>query len=90
MVLFVPTTVDPIFQANDGEIPPLLGEAVKVTLFPVQMLLPGFALMITLGVTFGFTVIVILFDVAGLPATQFAFDVIIQEIRFPFVNAVVV
>jgi hypothetical protein len=61
-----------------------------VTLVPEQIVFPGFAVMITLAVTVGLTVIVITFDVAGLPVTQFAFEVSIHEIRFPFVKPVVV
>ena len=54
------------------------------------MIFPGFAVTPTLAVTVGLTVIVITFDVTGFPATQFAFDVITQEIRFPFVKPLVV
>ena len=73
-----------------GVAPPLVGVAVKVTLVPEQIVFPGFAVTTTLAETEELTVIVITFDVAGLPDKQFAFDVIIQEIRFPFVKPVVV
>jgi hypothetical protein len=62
----------------------LIGVAVKVTLVPEQIVLPGFADILTLAVTFVFTIIVIAFDVAGLPVTQFALDVITHVITFPF------
>jgi hypothetical protein len=75
---------------NVGEPPPFVGDAVNVTLVPEQILFPGFALMITLGTTFGLTVIIKLFDVAGLPATHEAFDVITQVITFPLVKLFVV
>ena len=68
----------------------MVGVAEKVALVPVQMIFPGFAVTPTLAVTVGLTVIVITFDVTGFPATQFAFDVITQEIRFPFVKPLVV
>ena len=66
--------------------PPLVGVAVKVTLVPEHMAPAGTAAMLTLAVTFGFTVIVIIFEVAGLPLTHEAVDVITQLIVFPFAN----
>jgi hypothetical protein len=47
----------------------------------------GLAAIITLAGKFGFTVIVIIFDVAGDPVAHIAFDVIMQVIWLPFVNA---
>lgn len=55
--------------------PPLVGVAVKVTEVPVQMVVPGFAAILTLTGLFGFTVIVSEFEVAGLPVAQVALDV---------------
>ena len=61
---------------------------MKVTLVPAQMLLvPA---MLTLTGRLGFTVMVILLDVAGLPDTQVAFEVITQVMIFPLVNVLVV
>jgi len=63
---------------------------VNVTLVPAQIVLPGLAAMLTLAGRFGFTVIVMLFDVAGEPVAQVAFDVITTVTIWPFVNVVVV
>ena len=57
-----------------------------MTFVPEQIVLPGFAAMLTLAVTFGLTVIEIAFDVAGLPDTQLAFDVITHVTLLPFAN----
>ena len=54
----------------------MVGVAVKVTFVPEQMVVPGDALTVTLGVTFGDTVIVTEFDVAGLPETQGKLEII--------------
>ena len=61
-------------------------EALRVTngkrteLMLVQIVFEGLALIETLAITFALTVIVIAEDVAGLPFTQVAFDVITQVI----------
>ena len=52
--------------------------AVKVTLVPEQMLPDGLAAILTLAATFGFTVIVTVFEVSGEPVTHVALDVMIQ------------
>ena len=59
---------------------------MKVTFVPEQIVFPGFAVIFTLAVTFGFTVIAIAFDVAGFPETQVAFEVISQVTTSPFAN----
>ena len=46
--------------------PPFVGVAVKVTLVPEQIVLPGLAAMLTDGVTVEVTVIVIELEVTGL------------------------
>ena len=46
--------------------------------------------MLTLTGKFGFTVMVMVFDVAGLPVAQVALDVNTQVTVFPFVKVVVV
>jgi len=56
-------------------VPPLVGVAVKVTDVPEQMVVPGLAAMLTLTGRFGFTVMVRVFDVAGLPVGQVALEV---------------
>lgn len=55
--------------------PPLVGVAVNVIVVPAQTVPDGLPTMFTLTGKFGFTVIVRLFDVAGLPVAQVAFDV---------------
>ena len=68
-------------------LPPFVGVAVNVTFVPAQMVVDGDALMETLAVTFAFTVIEIELDVAGLPFTQVALEVITQVIALPLFNA---
>jgi hypothetical protein len=53
--------------------------AVKVVFVPAQMV--AVPAMLTLTGKFGFTVIVSVFDVAGLPVAQVAFDVSMQVTR---------
>ena len=60
--------------------------AVNVTLVPEQIALPGLADILTLAVTFELTVITMAFDVAGLPVTQIALEVITQVTLFAFVK----
>ena len=59
---------------------------MNVTFVPEQMVVAD-ADMLTLAGRFGLTVIVTVFEVAGLPVTQVAFDVMTQLMVFPFVNA---
>ena len=59
----------------------MVGVAVKVTLVPEQIGPDGRAAMLTLAVTFGFTVIVIVAEEAGLPETQAALLVITHLIE---------
>ena len=68
----------------------MVGTAVKVTDVPVQMVVPGLAEILTLTGLLVFTVVLIVFEVAGLPVTQVAFDVIIQYTPSPFDRPVVV
>ena len=56
----------------------MVAVAVKVTLVPEHIVVPGLAAMLTLTGRFGFTVIVRVFDVAGDPVAQVAFDVTTQ------------
>ena len=56
----------------------MVGAAVKVTLVPAQMVEPGFADISTLAGKLELTVMVTVFDVAGLPVAQVALDVTTQ------------
>jgi hypothetical protein len=56
-----------------------------VTFVPAQIGFEEAATAILAG-KFGFTVIVIVEEVAGLPVTQVALDVIIQDTVFPLTN----
>ena len=60
----------------------MFGVAVKVTEVPAQT---GFAdaAMVTLTGSFGLTVMVIVFEVAGLPVAQVALEVSTQVITSP-------
>jgi hypothetical protein len=60
-----------------------VGVAVKVTEVPEQIAPDGTAAILTLAGRFGLTVIVIVFDVAGLPVAHVAFDVITTVITLP-------
>jgi len=56
----------------------LVGTAVKVTLVPAQMVDPGLAEITTLAGKLELTVMVTVFDVAGLPVAQVALEVTTQ------------
>ncbi|KAF5050055.1 hypothetical protein DSECCO2_433530 [anaerobic digester metagenome] len=56
----------------------MVGVAVKVTLVPAQMLLPGLAAMLTLTGRLELTAIVSVLDVAGLPVVHVKSDVSTQ------------
>jgi hypothetical protein len=74
-----PPIFDPLFSHwYVGVVPPFVAVAVIVILVPAQIAPGGTAAIITPAGKFGFTVIVILFDVAGDPDTQLALEVIIQ------------
>ena len=66
----------------------MIGVAVKVTLVPEQMVVPGFAAMVTLTGRFGFTVMVMEFEVAGLPVAQVALEVSWQVTISPVASVV--
>ena len=63
---------------------------MNVTDVPVQMVVPGFAAILTLTGLFGFTVIVRAFEVAGLPVAQVAFEVSWQVTMSPAARAALV
>jgi hypothetical protein len=64
----------------------LVGVAVKVTEVPAQIVVAE-AAMLTLTGRFGFTVMVMAFEVAGLPVAQVALEVSTQVTTFPFARA---
>ena len=61
-------------------VPPLMEFAEKVMGVPAQMAPDGDAEIFTLAGNKGFTVIVIILDVAGLPVAQVAVDIITMVI----------
>ena len=67
----------------------MVGVIVNVTLVPAQIAPEGLAAIEALTGRLGFTVIVIVFDVAGLPVAQVALDVNTQVTNCPFVKVVV-
>ena len=67
--------------------PPFVGVAVNVTLVPVQIVLPGLALILTDGTTVAVTVIVIPVDVAVAGLAHASDDVIATVTISPFTNA---
>ena len=70
-----PVTADPFFHHWYAGVPPFVGVAVKVTDVPWHTGL-ALAAIETLAVTLGFTVMVIVFEVAGLPVAQGSLEVI--------------
>jgi hypothetical protein len=65
-------------------LPPFTGAAVKVTFVPWHTALGGLADMLTLTASTGFTVIVMMFEVAGLLLRQpLALDVMTQLTASP-------
>lgn len=86
VVEFVPTFVPFFFHWYEGVVPPLVGVAVNVMLVPAQIVLvPA---METLTGRFGFTVMLMVFEVAGLPVGQVALEVTTQVTAFPFARVV--
>ena len=80
--LLVPTGIPLRIQRNEGVNPPFTGVAVKETETPLHT---GLALAETETLTgsIGFTVIVTLLDVAGLPLTQVSLEVNSQVTTSP-------
>jgi hypothetical protein len=67
-------------------VPPFVGVAVKITFVPEQMTVEVAAIE-TLTGRFGLTVIVMLFEAAGLPLAQVAEEVRMQFTISPFARA---
>ena len=65
----------------------MVGVAVKVTLVPSQIVLPGLAAMITEGVTSVVTAIVIALDVAVFGLAQASDEVMTTVTTSPFTKA---
>lgn len=84
--IFVPF----FFHWYTGVLPPLDGVAVKVTLVPVQIPPLGLAAIIMVTGTLGYTVFVMMFEVAGDPVAQERLLVMIQFTSSPEASAVVV
>jgi hypothetical protein len=80
---FVPVFTPFTFHWYDGVVPPFIGVAVKVTDDPGQKGLDD-AAMVTPAGRFELTIIVIMFDVAGLPSGQAILDVNIHDTKSPF------
>jgi hypothetical protein len=87
--LLPPSLTPLIFHWKLGELPPLTGVAVKVTSSPEQIGFEDAEILILTG-RLGLTVIVMVFDVAGLPLIQLALEVITQLTVLPFARALVV
>ena len=68
-------------------VPPFTGIAVNVTLVPAQIVVPGFAAMLTDGTIVDPTIIVIPGDVAVAGLTQASEEVITTVTTSPLVNA---
>ena len=64
----------------------MVGVAIKVTLVPVQIVLPGFALMDTDGTIAAVTIIVIPAEVAVVGLAQASEEVNTTVTRSPFAN----
>ncbi len=75
--LLVPATIPFTFQRYAGVKPPFAGTAVKVTDMPEQILFTDSEID-TLTGSNGFTVMVRVLDVAGLPVTHVSLEVISQ------------
>ena len=66
----------------------MVGVAVNVTLVPAQMAPDGTAAILTLAGKFGFTVIVMVLEVAGFPVKHgVALEVMMTLIASAFTNA---
>ena len=76
---FVPFT----FHWYAGDVPPFVGVAVKVTDVPAQTGLAD-AAMVTLTGSSGFTVMVTVLELAGLPMVHVSLDVSTQVTALPF------
>lgn len=90
MALLLPTLEPFTIHWYAGDDPPLIGDAVNVTLEPAQMLLPALEEIETVGALELFTLMVMAFDVAVADEAQLAFEVMTQVTTAPLVSAEVV
>jgi hypothetical protein len=83
MCVFIPALAPFTFHWYVGVVPPFIGVAVNVTKDPGQK---GFddAAMVTPAGRFELTIIVIVFDVAGLPIGHAILEVNTQVTKSPF------
>ena len=81
----MPTLTPFFFHWYAGVVPPLVGTAVNVTFVPEQTLV-ALGVMLTLGVTFGLTVIVVLVLVATAGLAHVNDEVITTDITSVLVN----
>ncbi len=78
-------SIPPFFHWYPGDDPPLIGVAVKITVFPEQDGLEEGEIVIP-AVSAEFTTMVTAFEVAGLPVAQFALELSTQVITSPLVG----
>ena len=76
--LFVPALIPFTFHWYDGVLPPLTGVALNVTEVPAHTGLAVAEMAMLTGIS-GFTVMVIVLEVAGLPEAQLKFEVRIHR-----------
>jgi len=81
--LFVPTPTPLTFHWYCGDVPPFIGNALNVTNVPAHTWIFDVEMVRLTGNT-GFTIMDIVFDVAGLPLAHAAFEVRIQVTKSPF------
>ena len=68
----------------------MVAVAVKVTAVPVHTVVPGLAAMLTLTGKFGLTVMVMVFEDAGLPVGHETLELTVQYTLAPVVSVLVV
>ena len=89
VALFVPSLLPLTFHWYTGVVPPLTGVAVKVTGVPAQIVVLS-ATMPTEAVRIGLTVMVTVFEVAGLPLRHgVALEVSVQVTASPLPRVLV-
>ena len=85
-----PLIAEPLlYHWYDGEEPPFVGVAVKVTLWPAHILLPPLDTADTVGASTPVTVIVIELEVALVVLTHCELETILHDITSPLVIPVV-
>ena len=90
VALLVPTLLPFTFHWYDGVVPPLTGVAVKVAEEPAQIgFVPAVCAIVTDGVDTLLTVMVIAFEVAGLPVTPAWLEVMTQVTTSPLTRLLV-